>query len=105
VLNGARIFLTYLREAQIICASALDHPLQDPGSCRISPDGCASSVAPVRPRSNYRRPIRDLLDTLGEVPSRWDVHQLRAFVLERNRTRAGPRPRRARRRCACSSDS
>jgi integrase/recombinase XerD len=37
--------------------------------------------------SNYRRPIRDLLHTLGEVPSRWDVHQLRAFVLERNRTR------------------
>jgi integrase/recombinase XerD len=88
VLNGARIFLTYLRDAQIIRASALDHPVQDPGLLsnfsgwmRQQRGTCATTL------SNYRRPIRDLLHTLGEVPSRWDVHQLRAFVLERNRTR------------------
>ncbi|MBE3109967.1 MAG: tyrosine-type recombinase/integrase [Acidobacteria bacterium] len=33
---------------------------------------------------NYSRSIRALLSQLGEVPSRWEVHDLRAFVLEKS---------------------
>ena len=86
VLNGARIFLTYLRDAQLIPASALDDAVQDPVLLsafsqwmRQQRGTCATTLA------NYRRPIRELLRHLGEVPSRWDIHQLRAFVLEKSR--------------------
>jgi len=86
VLNGARIFLTYLRDAQLIPASALDDAVQDPVLLsafsqwmRQQRSTCATTLA------NYRRPIRELLRHLGEVPSRWDIHQLRAFVLEKSR--------------------
>jgi integrase/recombinase XerD len=86
VLNGARIFLTYLRDAQMISASALHDAVQDPVLfsafsqwMRQQRGTCAATL------SNYRRPIRELLRHLGEVPSRWNVHQLRAFVLENSR--------------------
>jgi len=86
VLNGARIFLTYLRDAQVIPESALKDAVQDPRLLsdfaewmRQQRGTCAATLA------NYSRPLRDLLRHLGEVPSRWDVHQLRAFVLEKSR--------------------
>ena len=86
VLNGARIFLTYLRDAQMISASALHDAVQDPVLfsafsqwMRQQRGTCAATL------SNYSHHIRELLRQLGEVPSRWDVHHLRAFVLEKSR--------------------
>ncbi len=86
VLHGARMFLTYLREAQIIPAPALNDAVQDPVLLsafsqwmRQQRGTCAATL------SNYRRHIRELLSQLGEVPSRWVVHHLRAFVLEKSR--------------------
>jgi integrase/recombinase XerD len=88
VLKGARIFATYLRDAHVIAASALDQEeVPDPillaefsAWMRQQRGTCATTLA------NYGRPIRDMLRQLGETPSRWDVHQLRAFVLEKCRS-------------------
>jgi integrase/recombinase XerD len=86
VLNGARMFLTYLRDADIILPSALNEGVDDPVLLlefarwmQQQRGTCAATL------SNYRRPIRDFLREIGEVPSRWDVHQIRAFVLEKSR--------------------
>lgn len=87
VLNGARMFLTYLQDAQIIPASALNDSVQDPvllsdfSEWMHQQRGTRAATL-----SNYSRPIRELLRQLGEVPSRWDVHGLRAFVLEKSRS-------------------
>jgi site-specific recombinase XerD len=87
VLKGARIFATYLRDAHVIPAAALEAEVQDPGLLtefctwmRQQRGTCPATLA------NYRGPIRDVLRQLGEVPSRWDVHRLRACVVEKSRT-------------------
>lgn len=51
VLNGARIFLMYLRDAYLIPAAALNDAVQIRCSYPSSQTGCVSSVAPVRQRS------------------------------------------------------
>jgi integrase/recombinase XerD len=86
VLGGARIFLTYLRDAQLIPASALQRAEPDPPLwsafvqwMRQQRGTCAATLA------NYHRPIRELLRQLGDVPSRWEIRQLRAFVLAHSR--------------------
>jgi site-specific recombinase XerD len=80
------MFLTYLRDVQIIPAPALNEAVQDPVLLsafsqwmRQQRGTCAATL------SNYSHHIRELLSQLGEVPSRWDVHYLRAFVLEKSR--------------------
>jgi len=87
VLKGARVFATYLRDEHVIAASALDQEVPEPvllaefsAWMRQQRSTCATTLA------NYSRPIRDMLRQLGEAPSRWDVHQLRAFVLEKTRS-------------------
>jgi integrase/recombinase XerD len=89
VLKGARIFATYLRDTHVIPAAALDPKVQDPGLLtefstwmRQQRGTCAATLA------KCSRTIRDLLHQLGETPSRWNIRQLRAFVLEKSR-RAG----------------
>lgn len=86
VLHGARTFLTYLQDAHIIPAPEPNDAMQDPMLLsafslwmRQQRGTCAATL------SNYSRHIRELLRQLGEVPSRWDVHHLRAFVLEKSR--------------------
>jgi integrase/recombinase XerD len=86
VVGGARIFLTYLRDAQLISASALQDAAPDPPLwsgfaqwMRQQRGTCAATLA------NYHRPIRELLRQLGDVPSRWEIRQLRAFVLAQSR--------------------
>lgn len=91
VLNGARMLATYLRDAHVIPASALDQEVSaDPvllsdfrAWMHRQRGTCAATL------SNYARPIRELLDRVGQAPSQWDVHQLRAFVLERSRSTGG----------------
>jgi site-specific recombinase XerC len=38
--------------------------------------------------SRHRRYVRELIVQLGEVPSQWDAHSLRAFVLNQSRRRS-----------------
>ena len=85
VLHGARTFLTYLRDAHMIPAPAPNDAVPDPVLLsafslwmRQQRGTCAATL------SNYSRSIRALLSQLGEVPSRWEVHDLRAFVLEKS---------------------
>jgi hypothetical protein len=91
VLNGARMLAMYLRDAHVIAASALEQEVSaDPvllsdfrAWMHRQRGTCAATL------SNYARPIRELLDRVGQAPSQWDVHQLRAFVLERSHSTGG----------------
>lgn len=87
MLNGARIFLTHLRDAQVIPASALQEPVTEPVLLsafaqwmRQQRGTCETTL------SAYGRHIREVLHQLGEEPSRWDAHSLRAFVLGKSRS-------------------
>ncbi len=87
VFGGARMFLRYLRDAEIVRASALDDSGTDPVLLvefarwmRQQRGTCAATLA------KYDRPIHNLLRQVGDVPSRWDVHQIRAFVLEQSQS-------------------
>jgi integrase/recombinase XerD len=86
-VHGARLFLTYLRDARIITLSSVETPVHDPallsafcqwmhqqrGTCDVT-------------LHNYSIHIRELLRRLGEEPARFDAHRLRAFVLEKSRS-------------------
>jgi len=87
VVHGVRLFLTYPRDDRIITLRAAKPPARDTallstfcqwmrqqrGTCDVT-------------LHNYRIYIRELLRRLGEEPSRFDAHRLRAFVLEKNRS-------------------
>jgi integrase/recombinase XerD len=81
MLHGARLFLAHLRRTGLIpnVAVSADPALlvafhrwmrQQRGSC----DGTLKT---------YRRPILDLLNSVGEDPARFDARSLRQFVLQR----------------------
>jgi site-specific recombinase XerD len=85
VFGRARMFLRYLCDAEIVGASALDDAGDEPALLmefamwmRQQRGACAATL------DKYHRPIRDLLRQVGNVPSRWDVHQIRMFVLEQS---------------------
>lgn len=87
VVHGARLFLTYLRDARIITLSSVDPPVHDPalllafrqwmhqqrGTCDLT-------------LSHYSVYIRELLRRLGEDPTHFDARRLRAFVLKKSRS-------------------
>jgi len=86
VVYGARLFLQALREAGLIAPPAINDGVQDPALLRAfcrwmhkQRGACETTL------SNYARPIRALLASLGEEPSRFDARSLRGFVLERSR--------------------
>jgi integrase/recombinase XerD len=84
---GARLFLTHLRDARIIAQPAVAPPVHGPallsafcqwmhqqrGTCDVT-------------LHTYSIHIRELLRRLGEDPTRFEAHQLRAFVLEKSRS-------------------
>jgi integrase/recombinase XerD len=84
LINGTCAFLKYLRDTGISTTSPLTPPVvPDPvllsRFCqwmRLQRGTCEATL------SHHRRYIRELLKQLGEVPSQWDAHGLRAFVLE-----------------------
>jgi len=87
VVHGARLFLTYQRDARINPLRAAKPPVEDPvllsdfcqwmrqqrGTCDVT-------------LHTYRIHIRELLRRLGEDPTSFDARRLRAFVLEKSRS-------------------
>jgi len=84
VVHGARLFLTYLREARIIALHA-QPPVHDPALllafCQWMRQQRGATDLTLHQYSIY---IRELLGRLGERPSCFDARRLRAFVLERS---------------------
>jgi integrase/recombinase XerD len=85
--QGTRLFLKYLRDRGINATQpvtswvAADSTLVS-RYCewvRLQRGICDVTL------SRHRRYVRELLVQLGEVPSRWDAHGLRAFVLNESR--------------------
>lgn len=87
VVRGARLFLTYLRDARIIPVPSVESPVRDPALlsafCQWMRHQRGTSEVTLYTYSIY---IRELLRRLGEEPSRFDARRLRAFVLERSRS-------------------
>ena len=85
--QGARLFLKYLRDAGISTAvpvtlsAAPDAGLLSRfcGWMRLQRGTCEATLL------QHRRYVRALLTQLGDVPSQWNAHGLRAFLLNHNR--------------------
>ena len=82
VVRGARLFLTYLREGRIIIKKSIKPSVHDPALLLAFCQWMRQQrgICDVTLRS-YRIYIRELLQRLGEEPSRFDARRLRAFVL------------------------
>lgn len=85
VVHRTREFMAYLREARIITISTLKDRVDDPvllsAFCqwmRQQRGACESTL------SDYSRYLREWLRDLGEEPSQWNAHSLRAVVLEKS---------------------
>lgn len=84
VVHGARLLLTYLRDARIIAlhaSPAVHDPALLSAFCHWMRRLRGSAEVTLHQYSVY---IRELLGRLGERPSRFDARRLRAFVLERS---------------------
>ena len=83
--HGARLFLTYLRDARIIALHSKP-PVHDPALlsafCQWMRQQRGSTDLTLHQYSIY---IREALGRLGEMPSCFDARRLRAFALERTR--------------------
>src|SRR6266513_1067676 len=83
--HGARLFLTYLRDARIITLPSVNSPVHDPALlsafCQWMHQQRNACDATLDRYSVY---IRELLRRFGEEPGRVDARRLRAFVLERS---------------------
>jgi len=87
--QGTRMFLQYLRDTGVSTTFPLTPPVvPDPmllsRFCQwmhLQRGTCEATL------SHHRRYIRALLQQLGEVPSQWDAHGLRAFVLDQSHGR------------------
>jgi integrase/recombinase XerD len=86
VLHGARLFLSALQDAGIIATPETQDGAQDPALlsafCRWMREQRGTCEATL---SNYGRPIRKLLNQLGDEPSQFEARSLRRFVLENSR--------------------
>lgn len=85
VVRGARLFLTYLRDGRIITKKSIKPRVHDPALlsvfCQWMHQQRGISDVTLRAYSIY---IRELLQQLGEDPSRFDARRLRAFVLRKS---------------------
>jgi hypothetical protein len=103
--QGTRLFLQYLRDTGISTTFPITPPVvPDPmllsRFCqwmRLERGTCDATLL------HHRRYIRALLKQLGEEPSQWDAHGLRAFVLEQchGRSRRPSSPAQRRSGCSC----
>ena len=85
VIHGARVFLTYLRDARVITLPSVEPHVQEPALLsafyqwmRQQRGTCEATL------QNYSVHIRELLRRLGEDSTRFDARRLRAFVLEKS---------------------
>jgi len=87
VVRGARLFLTYLRDARIITLPSVEPPVQEPALlsafCQWMRQQRGTSDVTLRTYSIY---IRELLRRFGEKPSRFDARRVRTFVLAKSRS-------------------
>lgn len=84
VTHGARQFLTYSRDAQIVTLPPSIHdPAMLQSFCQWMRQQRGISDVTLH---NYGVYIRELLQQLGEEPSRFDARRLRAFVLAKSRS-------------------
>jgi site-specific recombinase XerD len=85
LLNGARLFLCYLRRVGELTTSVTVPIVQDPALfvsfCQWMRQQRGTRDCTLY---NYSLDIRDLLKRLGEDPGRFDASGLRTFVLERS---------------------
>jgi site-specific recombinase XerD len=85
LLNGARLFLKYLRGSGIIAAPVIESKTQDPvlltEFCQWMHQQRGTGDLTLY---NYSLSIRELLKRLGENPIRFDAQSLRQFVLEKS---------------------
>jgi hypothetical protein len=81
VLHGACVFLGYLRDSRRAQSRLFfrNRLLSGFGQWMRQQRGTYESTL-----SNYSRRIREGLTQLGEEPSRWNAHSLRAFDLEKS---------------------
>lgn len=87
--QGTRLFLKYLRDSGIsttfpvTLAVAVDAPIlvRYCEWMRLHRATCETTLV------GHRRYVRGLLTQLGNVPSQWDAHGLRAFILNQSRGR------------------
>ena len=86
VLYGARLFMNYVRDARIISHRSIQPTVHDPAVLQSFFQWMhrQRGTRDVTLR-NYGIYIRQLLQRLGEEPSRFDARRLRAFVLEKSR--------------------
>jgi hypothetical protein len=85
VIHGARVFLTYLRDARVITLPSVEPHDQEPALLsafyqwmRQQRGACEATL------QNYSVHMRELLRRLGEDSTRFDARRLRAFVLEKS---------------------
>jgi len=87
VVHRTREFMAYLRDARIITTSTLKDRVDDPvllsAFCQWMRDQRGTCEVTL---SGHRRYLREWLSDLGEEPSQWNAHSLRAFVVEKSRT-------------------
>ena len=87
VVRGARLFLTYLRDARIITLPSVEPPVQEPALlsvfCQWMRQQRGTGDVTLRTYGIY---IHELLQRFGEKSSRFDARRLRAFVLAKSRS-------------------
>jgi len=87
VVHGAHLFLAFLPDARILTQPSGEPRVHDPALvlafCQWMRRQRGTGDATLH---NYSMYIRELLGRLGEEPSRFEVRQLRTFVLEKTRS-------------------
>jgi site-specific recombinase XerD len=83
--HGVRLFFSYLRRAALLTTSITEQTVQDPellaSFCQWMRQQRGTSDNTLH---NYGPDLRDLLESLGDDPGKFDAHSLRKFVLERS---------------------
>ena len=84
---GAHLLLTYLRDARIITLPSVEPTVHDPALLLTFRQWMRRQRGTEDVTLyNYSGYIRELLQRLGEEPSRFDARKLRSFVLEKSRS-------------------
>ena len=81
--RGARLFLRYIRFADIVTTRIVEESLVDPALLRSFCDWMRQQRGTCDATLyGYSIPIRDLLKSLGEDPGAFDAQSLRQFILD-----------------------
>ena len=86
IVTGVRLFVEHRKEVTAVVRSIESAPLLTPllksfGDWMRKQRGTTDATL-----CDYARPIRALIERLGEAPSDWDARELREFVLQQSRS-------------------